>query len=248
MRASNDAFLHLATGDDSAKQRPVTSSATKLDAHVVRGWRRAVLWPLALLVRAWARTLRFEISTEDTQLLARADRPLVFMLWHNRLFVAAEIYRRFLHGRTVYGLVSKSRDGAWLAAFFSLMGLRVVRGSSSRGGREAVTALVDVLRAGHAVGITPDGPRGPCYDFKTGGLMVARRAGARVVLMGMEFSSARRLRSWDGFYVPKPFSRVHVRCVVVPDDALNGPESSASVLRAQLIALSPDLTAVKSRA
>jgi lysophospholipid acyltransferase (LPLAT)-like uncharacterized protein len=240
--------MHLATRDDCFKQRRVDSSATKPQAHVVHGWRRLLLWPLALLARAWNRTLRFEASEDYRQAMAQSDRPVVFLFWHNRLFVAAEIYRRFRGGRATYGLVSASRDGAWLAAFFSLMDMKAVRGSSSRGGREAVAAMVEVLRGGHGLGITPDGPRGPRYDFKDGGLVVARRAGARVLLLGMEFTSAWRLRSWDGFYLPKPFSRVRLRSTWVPDEVLNERDNTSTALRAQLLALNPELPAVKSPA
>jgi lysophospholipid acyltransferase (LPLAT)-like uncharacterized protein len=234
--------MHLAAADDSAKQRLVNSP----EAHVVHGWRRILLWPLAVLARLWNRTLRFEASEDYRQAMAQSDRPVVFLLWHNRLFVVAEIYRRFRGGRSTYGLVSASRDGAWLAAFFSLMDMKAVRGSSSRGGREAVAAMVEVLRAGHAIGITPDGPRGPRYDFKEGGLVVARRAGARVLLLGMEFTSAWRLRSWDGFYLPKPFSRVRLRSTWVPDEVLNERGNTLAALRAQLLALNPEAACCQS--
>ena len=228
----------------------MTLPETIFPVHEVRGWRRAVMWPLALLARVWNRTLRFEFTEDYPREMTQEEQPIIFMVWHNRLFVVAEIYRRFRGRRPTYGLVSASRDGAWLAAFFSLMGMRVVRGSSSRGGREAVAAMVEVLRAGpgQAIGVTPDGPRGPCYDFKEGGLVVARRAGARVLLLGMEYSSAWRLRSWDGFYLPKPFSRVRLRCSPVPDETLHNRADAPARLRAEMLALNPDSTAVKTSA
>lgn len=208
--------------------------------HEVSGWRSLVLWPLGLLARLWTRTLRFEIAPEERRLFERRDAPLAFVLWHNRLFLVAEFHRRYRGGRPVYGLVSASRDGAWLAAFFSLVGMRAVRGSSSRLGREGASALVRVLREGHDVGITPDGPRGPCYDFKPGALVVARRAGARVLLLGGEFEAAWRLRSWDGFYLPRPFSRVRVRCEDVGPDALADLEAAAARAAARLLEINPD--------
>ena len=186
-------------------------------------------------------TLRFEASPDDLRAYTKKDQPVAMVLWHNRLFLAAEIVRRYRGGRPAYALVSASQDGAWLTAFFSLAGLRTVRGSSSRLGREAATALVDVLREGHDIGLTPDGPRGPCYDLKPGAVIVARRTRAPMLLIGGEFSSAWRLRSWDRFYLPKPFSRVRMRCEVVGSDQLADRDAAISMLRERLLALNPDL-------
>ena len=70
--------------------------------------------------------------------------------------------------------------------------------------------MVAKLKEGRDVGITPDGSRGPCYEAKPGALLVAKISKAPVLLLSFEFSSAWRLNSWDGFYLPKPFSRVTV--------------------------------------
>lgn len=198
------------------------------------------MWPFAVLVRLWGLTLRFELSPEDLRNYTKKDEPVALVLWHNRLFLAAEIVRRFRQGRPAYALVSASRDGAWLTAFFTMAGLRTVRGSSSRLGREAATALVQVLRAGHDVGITPDGPRGPCYQLEPGSVIVARRTRAPVLLIGAEFGSAWRLRSWDRFYLPKPFSRVRMRCELILPDELADRDAAVARLQARLLAINPD--------
>ncbi len=199
-----------------------------------------VLWPFGLLLRAWGMSLRFDLSEEDRRNYMKNDVPVAIVLWHNRLFLSAEIVRRFRVGRPAYALVSASQDGAWLTAFFSLAGLRTVRGSSSRLGREAASALVDTLRAGHDIGVTPDGPRGPCYEVKPGAVIVARRTRAPLLLVGAEFESAWQLRSWDRFYVPKPFSRVRMRCEIVPVEALADRDAALQQLQARLRALNPD--------
>lgn len=208
--------------------------------HEIAGWRRALLWPLSLLLRAWGRTLRFETSPDDLRNYTKKDEPVAIVLWHNRLFLAAEIVRRFRGGRPAYALVSASQDGAWLTAFFALAGLGTVRGSSSRLGREAAMALVDTLRAGHDVGITPDGPRGPLYEMKPGAVIVARRTRAPILLVGAEFASAWRVRSWDRFRVPKPFSRVRMRCEVILPDQLADRDAGLALLRDRLLAINPD--------
>jgi lysophospholipid acyltransferase (LPLAT)-like uncharacterized protein len=208
--------------------------------HGLRGWRRLALLPLGLLMRAWGMTLHIEASPEARRNLEKIDEPVAFTLWHNRLFITSEIFRRYRHGRPVYGLVSPSKDGAWLEAFFSLVGIRAVRGSSHKLGREAVTALVEVMRAGNDIGITPDGPRGPIYEFKAGGLIVARRVQAPLLLLGCDFEASWQFPSWDRFHLPQPFSRVRVYCETVPASSLGDREVSSVELQARLLKMSPD--------
>jgi len=207
----------------------------------ITGWRRALLWPFALLVRLWGRTLRFDTTPDDVRNYSKCDEPVAFILWHNRLFLASEIHRRYRPTRPLYALISASRDGAWLEAFFSMVGgFHSARGSSSRLGREAASALVEVQREGHDIGITPDGPRGPCYDFKPGAVIVPRRTGAPLLLVGGEFTAALRLTSWDRFYLPLPFSRVRMRCELIENRELADRDAAAARIQARLLALNPD--------
>lgn len=221
----------------SATARP---AVPRHHIHAIAGWRRLVLWPLGLIVRLWGHSVRFETTPRSRENLQKIDEPVAFVLWHNRLFLVAEIFRRYRQGRPVYGLVSASKDGAWLDAFFSLVGIRTVRGSSSKLGREAALALVDVLRRGDDIGITPDGPRGPIYDFKAGSLIVARRAHAPILLLGGAFEKAWQLPSWDRFYLPRPFSRVRVHCELIQAEELADRASAAEMLRSRLRTMNPD--------
>lgn len=220
--------------------KPANSVPAERTVNAVTGWRRALMWPLGLFVKLWGMSLRFETSPENRRNYEKKDAPVALVLWHNRLFLAAEIVRRFRQGRPAYALVSASQDGAWLAGFFSLIGLRTVRGSSSRLGREAATALVDLLRNGQDVGITPDGPRGPCYEVKPGSVIVTRRTRTPMLVIGADFTSAWRLRSWDGFYLPKPFSRVVMRCELLPAELLTDRDAAVALLQARLRAINPD--------
>ena len=204
------------------------------------GWRYLILWPIGLLLRLWGRSLRFEADPADAARYMKKDEPVAIVLWHNGLFLAAEIVRRYRQGRPAYALVSASKDGAWLSAFFALFGLNTVRGSSSRLGREAATALVEMLRAGHDIGITPDGPRGPIYELKPGAVIVPRRTGAPLLLVGAEFSSAWRLKSWDRFYVPRPFSRGRMRCEIISAAQLADRDAGLALLHERLRAINPD--------
>ncbi len=209
--------------------------------HGIAWWQRLALWPLAILVRLWGMSLRFETSPEDLRNYTKKDVPVTFVLWHNRLFLAAEIYQRYRRPRPTYALISASKDGALLTEFFAMVGgMQAARGSSSGLGREAATALVELQRAGHDIGITPDGPRGPCYDLKPGVVIVPRRTGSPLLLIGGEFHSAWRLKSWDRFYLPKPFSRVRMRCELVENDQLADRDAAAARIKERLLALNPD--------
>jgi len=192
-------------------------------------------------------TIRIRMPEGDLGVIESQAQPTIFVLWHNRLFMTPEIFRRYRKGSRLYSLISASRDGAWLAAFFSAMGMHAVRGSSSRFGREAATALLEMLRAGDDVGITPDGPRGPAYEMKPGALIVARRARTRVVLLGMDFESSWRLSSWDGFHLPRPFSRVHMRFEAVAPEAFDERDEASRRLGQRLVELNPDRIAAPVR-
>lgn len=206
----------------------------------VAGWRWLVLWLLAALLRVWGRTLRFEADAETLAKLTKSDEPAAIVLWHNRLFLSAEIFRRYRCRRQVHGLVSASKDGAWLAAFYRLIGIYPVRGSSSNFGREAGKALIEIMRAGHDIGITPDGPRGPKYVVEPGVLVVTRRNNAPMILLGAEFGPSMRLNSWDRFCIPWPFTRIKMRCAVLPARNADGTKPGAAEVAAALRAINPD--------
>jgi hypothetical protein len=86
-----------------------------------------------------------------------------------------------------------------------------VRGSSSRGGGEALRALTRALRDGHEVVVVPDGPRGPREVLKPGVIALARLSGAPIVPVAVGAAREWRLHSWDEFRIPRPFARCVVR-------------------------------------
>ena len=71
--------------------------------------------------------------------------------------------------------------------------------------------------------LTPDGPRGPRYKIQPGFIKLAEATGAPIVPIHVRFSSAWRLKTWDRFVIPKPFSRVEV----IFDQAITLPATAA---------------------
>lgn len=211
-------------------------------AHIT-GWRRLILWLLSILVRLWCASIRLRISPKDVELLSNTQQPIVIILWHNRLFLAADVYRRFRKGRKVTGLVSASRDGAWLAAFFDFMGVGSVRGSSNKRSLGATRELLNRLEAGSDIALTPDGPCGPCYKFRQGALRIAKRANSPIMLVSASINKSWRLKSWDGFYLPWPFSAIDVRAAYFDRFtalSTSTDEEAAQFLRTELLRLSED--------
>ena len=106
------------------------------------------------------------------------------------------------------GLISTSRDGDLVAALIERSGYGTIRGSSSRKGVIALRQLVDALAVGSNVLFTPDGPRGPVYEASQGVVFLAKKTGAPIVPIHIEYSSYWRLKSWDRFFLPKPFANL----------------------------------------
>ena len=129
-------------------------------------WIRFLLLPLGLFYRLWTKSLRMDfLSPEDEAILKDSESPAIILLWHNRLFVAGEWHGRFRSNRKCYGLISGSRDGAWLESFYGWSGILAVRGSRNKRGASALRELARVIKNGNDVGITPDGAeRGAATD------------------------------------------------------------------------------------
>lgn len=191
-----------------------------MDIHWLSPLKRCCVYILSLFFRLWTRTLSIEIDPESESLLkAYKGQAKICALWHNRLFVAPTLFQRFFNDLPMYGLVSPSKDGAWLTELLHQLKIFAIRGSSKRGGHHALLEMIDAVRDHYSVGITPDGPRGPQYAVKPGIALLAKETHAPIVLGGIYISSAWRVNSWDKFYIPRPFSQI-VFCVdVIPPEA-----------------------------
>jgi lysophospholipid acyltransferase (LPLAT)-like uncharacterized protein len=159
------------------------------------------------LVRLLANTWRFDVEGFEHVVEARArGGPLVFVTWHSRLLPV--IYHRRDEGMAL--LISRHRDGGYLADLCERWGYRTVRGSTQRGGVGGLLGLIRYLREGTEVGTTPDGPRGPAERLKPGIVVAAQHARAQIIAIGARAERAWWVQSWDRLCVPKPFARVRM--------------------------------------
>ena len=161
----------------------------------------------ALLLRLWGKTWRIETDLHpETAALQRVTGNFLWAFWHEHLLSLTYTHRN--RGATV--LVSESADGEYISQTLHRLGYGTVRGSSSRSAVRALLETAKLGRQGATLAITPDGPRGPRHRVQPGVLVIAQRAQIPIIPITSAAKSSKRLRSWDRFEVPWPFSRVKV--------------------------------------
>jgi lysophospholipid acyltransferase (LPLAT)-like uncharacterized protein len=145
--------------------------------------------------------------------------PIIVAFWHNRLAMMPMCWPS---REPFHMLISSHPDGQLIARSVSYFGIQTIPGSSTRGGGEALRALVRKLKSGESVGITPDGPRGPRMRARDGAIALARLSGVPVLPASISVSRRTVLRTWDQLIIPAPFGRgaiVWGDPITVPRDA-----------------------------
>jgi lysophospholipid acyltransferase (LPLAT)-like uncharacterized protein len=133
--------------------------------------------------------------------------------WHSRLALAPACWP-LDRAQPAKALISLSPDGQFLAHAVARLGFPAIRGSSAnkdkgdraKGGSQALRDGLKQLKVG-ALGVTPDGPRGPARQMAEGLPLLAKLSGAPVLLVGLSCNPAIRLDSWDRAVLPLPFGR-----------------------------------------
>ncbi|MDR3175833.1 MAG: lysophospholipid acyltransferase family protein [Desulfovibrio sp.] len=164
--------------------------------------------PINILYRLWCSSLRIvQTGREMLDGFDAQDRIMLFALFHDELFSLMHV-RENLRLVTV---VSRSRDGEYLARLLQSLGLKTARGSSSRHGTSALRQIARIMREDkhHGV-ITVDGPRGPRHKVKQGAVILAFRTPALMVPVRLFPKCAKKFNSWDRFQLPLPFTRVDI--------------------------------------
>lgn len=166
---------------------------------------------IAWMLKAIGLTLRCRL-VDPHDVFGSLPHPHIYALWHNRLACSPIWYRRLVPPSQKHmGLISPSGDGEILATVMAAFGIDAARGSSSRGGSEAMVKLLRAIEQGSDVTVTPDGPRGPCYRVQPGVVHLARLSGRPLIPARIELGWKIELRTWDRFQVPLPFSTCVLR-------------------------------------
>lgn len=173
------------------------------------------LIPLAHhVIRMYMSLMRTTVinETDEEVVLKRLQegQKMIAAIWHQRIFIVMGYARKFSRFSPSV-MISQSRDGEMIADIYSRFHFRPVRGSSSRGGKEALAAMVSDLEQNPFAVHVLDGPRGPSGVVKPGLIVMAQLSGAPIFPFYITCDRAWVLKSWDRTLIPKPFSRIFVR-------------------------------------
>jgi len=210
---------------------------------------RFATWVLSIVWKALKTTLRKSHQGSDAvDALVADDQRFILAFFHRRLVMMPLSYPYMRHSpdgekRGVAILSSDSKDGEISAAIWRHLGIHAVRGTSSHGGgAQGLVKMIQVVRQGWDLGITPDGPRGPSCIVKPGAIAVAKKTRAWIVPVSVAYSDPWRLKTWDKMLIPKPFSKVTVlfgQPYQVPEQ-IEDEASLAQELQDKLVALEHD--------
>lgn len=168
----------------------------------------------------------------------------IYALWHAQQLPLTLRHRE----EDIAVIVSQHRDGEIISRMVEGIGYRTIRGSSTRGGSEALHEFTRAASEGHSLAITTDGPQGPPRKCKPGAVLAAARSGFPIVPAGAAAVHAWTFDSWDRFFIPKPGSIVYLAYgdpIHVPPDLTSG---STAEWQARVTEAQNEATAVCERA
>lgn len=172
-------------------------------------YRYVIPYAGIILVKLLSLTHRLRIvdPENEAQTLAR-DNSIIYASWHQRFFPGITF---FATRKPIAIMISRSRDGEFIARIVDILGWKPVRGSATRGGRDALEELKELSCNGYKIGHIVDGPKGPFGEIKPGLLRIAQVSGKAIVPTITSAQKKWTANSWDKFMVPKWFSRVIIR-------------------------------------
>ncbi|HEY1581414.1 MAG TPA: lysophospholipid acyltransferase family protein [Terracidiphilus sp.] len=182
------------------------SSAFTFTQRIVLAIVPRLVW---ILLSVLGRTWRFEVIAEEgvtPVVFGQKAGPEIYCFWHQCVLPCALYFRK----SAAVILISRSFDGELITRILKMFGFDAVRGSSSRGSREGLLGLKNVIETGRTAIFTADGPLGPIFQTKMGPIKLAQTTGAPIGAFHLQPEHAWVMKSWDRFLIPKPFTRIIV--------------------------------------
>lgn len=177
-------------------------------ADFVYRWSLAVLpGVVVVLIRVWFATCKLSTRGEEqlVEMLAKGETAIA-AFWHYSFLYFFYYFKKTSTSAAV--MVSASRDGEYIARVARILGHVPVRGSSNRGGIQALREMVKLLRQGKNSGIVADGSQGPARRVQPGCIFMASKSGRPIVPMAWAANRYFVFNSWDRTVIPLPFATI----------------------------------------
>lgn len=201
-----------------------------------------VSWLGPALIWLLGKTLRISWrGRENLQEVRKSGQRVIYALWHGRLLILTFAHR----WQKVHVLISQHRDGEFVARTVQRLGFVPIRGSTTRGGTQAIFQMVSKIQDGYDLAITPDGPKGPPHKVQSGAIYIAQRSGLPIMPISASAKSAWRLKSWDNFLIPKPFSRA---VIILGKPVFVSQNATENELNSKIVELENELSNLTTQA
>jgi len=162
------------------------------------------------------------------------DEQHVCVCWHGELFMSPQAYRKIHKKHKASAIISSHFDGSLIASTLNMLGIRPLRGSSSKGAKQVLFQAFKSIKSGEEVLITPDGPRGPRHHMSDGAIGIALKSKLPVFVMNYKAKNYWQLNSWDKFVIPKTFTKVDFYLQSVSLDGMELNEAKEYLLNKML--------------
>ena len=173
--------------------------------NFVRQAGQIIVPPLVYLLM---RIVWFTTSKKFHFLSPVSEEQHVCVCWHGELFMSPQAYRKIHKKHKASAIISSHFDGSLIASTLNMLGIRSLRGSSSKGARQVLLQAFKSIKSGEEVLITPDGPRGPRHHMSDGAIGIALKSKLPIFVMNYRAENYWQFKSWDKFVIPKPFTKV----------------------------------------
>ena len=133
-------------------------------------------------------------------------KNVIYTFWHSFMLIPGYAARNL----GIKVLISRHTDGEYITHISRRLGFDAVRGSTTRGGVEALLKMARDTDKGASFIITPDGPRGPRFIVQPGIIFLGQKTGLPIIPVSLGLTNYWELPSWDRFRIPKPFSKATI--------------------------------------
>ena len=160
-------------------------------------------------------------GVENFKRLIGSNQPVLICVWHGFFIFPMNFLKNYYKETKIVS--STHPDSMVLAKVLNDYGFSLIKGSSTRGSKNVIKEMMRGLKDSNSIiAITNDGPKGPARVAKGGAISLAKKFNAKLVFISGRSSNYIKLKTWDSFIMPKPFSKneVYINEINYPNDEI----------------------------